>query len=613
MESLNTQGFTFDLPKGNSSIIKVIGVGGGGNNALRHMYETGIHGVDFIICNTDAQTLDNNPVANKVQLGASTTEGLGAGADPEVGEKAAIESIDEIKAALGQNTKMVFITAGMGGGTGTGAAPVIAKVAKEMGVLTIGIVTVPFSFEGRRRLEQAENGLDKLRSNVDSLIVINNDKLRQQFGDLGFKQGFAKADEVLTNAAKGMAEVITGYFDVNIDFRDAKSVLQNSGTALMSTGTAEGKNKAEEAVKLALDSPLLNDNKITGAKNVLLLIRSGNEEVTMDEIGIIMDHIQKEAGHTADIIFGVGTDEELGDSVSVLVIATGFAKENRKYDGPTETIKYPLLDPREESEKKESPFKTRLERLEEKEQEKRNLFRLDDEEDHASSTNRSGISFPNTGGTQGSNTEMQFESGYSQRETEYEVSLGGEDEMEEFKGFDLFSYNESATDLEAESFEFEVEKPEPLPTENIEEKVEFRFEVKEVDETSQAPQIEEPAEENKVERSSPIAESKPVVDVNESENFEQIQENEEEDTFTFESKSTNQEKVNERRNKLKEFNSRYQNFNESDEFETVPAFKRKNITIDGLNASKENISSFLSDENGRTQLRENRFLNRDVD
>lgn len=233
MENLSTQGFSFDLPKGNSSIIKVIGVGGGGNNALKHMYETGIHGVDFVICNTDSQTLDNNPVANKVQLGISTTEGLGAGADPEVGEKAAIESIDEIKASLGQNTKMVFITAGMGGGTGTGAAPVIAKVAKEMGILTIGIVTVPFSFEGKRRLEQAEIGLDKLRNNVDSLIVINNDKLRQQFGDLGFKQGFAKADEVLTNAAKGMAEVITGYFDVNIDFRDAKSVLQNSGTALM--------------------------------------------------------------------------------------------------------------------------------------------------------------------------------------------------------------------------------------------------------------------------------------------------------------------------------------------------------------------------------------------
>ena len=357
MENTLNTGFSFDLPKGNSSIIKVIGVGGGGNNALKHMYEKGIHGVDFIICNTDAQTLDNNPISTKVQLGAAITEGLGAGADPEVGEKSALESIDEIKAVLGHNTKMVFITAGMGGGTGTGAAPVIAKIAKEMGILTIGIVTVPFSFEGKRRLEQAENGLEKLRNNVDSLIVINNDKLRQQFGNLGFKSGFAKADEVLANAAKGMAEVITGYFDVNIDFRDARSVLQNSGTALMSTGTASGENKAEEAVKKALDSPLLNDNKITGAKNVLLLIRSGNEEATMDEIGLINDHIQREAGNTADIIFGVGTDAELGDSISVLVIATGFAADDQKYAGPTEKIRYSLEDtPSSPKVKRESPF-----------------------------------------------------------------------------------------------------------------------------------------------------------------------------------------------------------------------------------------------------------------
>jgi len=344
----NIKGFEFDLPKGNSSIIKVVGVGGGGNNALKHMYERGINGVDFVICNTDAQTLNNNPVSNKVQLGVSMTEGLGAGADPDVGEKAALESLDDIKTALGNNTKMVFITAGMGGGTGTGAAPIIAKLAKEMGILTVGIVTIPFSFEGKRRLEQANRGLEKLRDNVDSLIVINNDKLRQQFGNLGFKSGFAKADEVLTNAAKGMAEVITGYFDVNIDFRDAKSVLQNSGTALMSNGVASGENKAEEAVKKALDSPLLNDNKITGAKNVLLLIRSGNEEVTMDEIGLIMDYIQEEAGNTADIIFGVGTDEELGDSVSVLVIATGFTKEHPKNAGITEKIVHKLSDDKEE-------------------------------------------------------------------------------------------------------------------------------------------------------------------------------------------------------------------------------------------------------------------------
>lgn len=618
MENLSTAGFQFDLPKGNSSIIKVIGVGGGGNNALRHMYETGIHGVDFIICNTDAQTLDNNPVANKVQLGASTTEGLGAGADPEVGEKAAIESIDEIKAALGQNTKMVFITAGMGGGTGTGAAPVIAKVAKEMGILTIGIVTVPFSFEGKRRLEQAENGLDKLRSNVDSLIVINNDKLRQQFGDLGFKQGFAKADEVLTNAAKGMAEVITGYFDVNIDFRDAKSVLQNSGTALMSTGRAEGNNKAEEAVKIALDSPLLNDNKITGAKNVLLLIRSGAQEVTMDEIGIIMDHIQKEAGHTADIIFGVGTDEELGEAVSVLVIATGFAKDNRKYDGPTETIKYTLDDSREEAGAKESPFKTKAERMQEDGRSGKSFYRLDDEEETKPSFSKS------QNGVQGEfkseGPEAKFDLETLPFESDVRESEYFEDEFyEEERGFDLFSYGDSENDLEAESISFELENPEPTKEEKRATSNEFSFEVQEeireekevfsTVEKKEVPQVEPAVEEEVKEVKLEIEAEVKKEEVTPKEEADSTRS----ESFTFATKPTNLEKVNERRNKLKEFNSRYQNIQENDDFETIPAFKRKNITIDSLNASSQNINSYLSEDNGKTELRENRFLNRDVD
>lgn len=364
---MDSSNFKFDFPKGSSSIIKVIGVGGGGNNALKHMYEKGIHGVDFVICNTDAQALDNNPVANKIQLGITTTEGLGAGADPEVGEKAALESMEEIKAVLGQGTKMVFITAGMGGGTGTGAAPIVAKTAKEMGILTVAIVTVPFSFEGKRRLEQAESGLEKLKASVDSLIVINNDKLRQQFGDLGFKKGFAKADDLLTNAAKGMAEVITAPFTVNIDFKDAESVLKDSGIALMSTGIANGDNRAEEAVKKALDSPLLNDSKITGAKNVLLLILSGEDdahEATMGEIGFINDYIQKESGETANIIFGVGTDAELGDSLKVLVIATGFTKDSQKKKVVSESpVRVSLsLEDDEPNQRKESPFKFRSER-----------------------------------------------------------------------------------------------------------------------------------------------------------------------------------------------------------------------------------------------------------
>lgn len=611
MESLNTQGFSFDLPKGNSSIIKVIGVGGGGNNALKHMYEKGINGVDFVICNTDAQTLDNNPVANKVQLGVTITEGLGAGADPEVGEKAALESIDDIKAALGQNTKMVFITAGMGGGTGTGAAPVIAKVAKEMGILTIGIVTVPFSFEGKRRLEQAELGLDKLRNNVDSLIVINNDKLRQQFGNLGFKQGFSKADEVLTNAAKGMAEVITGYFDVNIDFRDARSVLQNSGTALMSTGTASGENKAEEAVKKALDSPLLNDNKITGAKNVLLLIRSGNEEATMDEIGLINDHIQREAGNTADIIFGVGTDEELGDSISVLVIATGFSKENHKYSGPTEKIKIALSDNYDSH--RESPFKTRAEREEsENVNNNKNFFRLDDEEEQNTFNSYNQNESTNNDGFSNEPQNTQHEETY--------FTLDSDNDTQSFS-FDI------EEDFRRPAFESSVESPSSSAVEfkfnTNEERNETPFEVK--TQTRFDPPTNEVQSFNPVEApqpkptefpqfAQPAAQETPAsVMVEEPmsipQNTQPIIEE-----FTFTPKRKDDLKVQERRNKLQEFNSRYQVTDSETEFEKIPAFRRKNIILDDMPASNQHISSFMSENNrGEVQVRENRFLNKDVD
>ncbi|MBW7675261.1 cell division protein FtsZ [Chryseobacterium chendengshani] len=636
MENIGTQGFSFDLPKGNSSIIKVIGVGGGGNNALKHMYEKGIHGVDFVICNTDAQTLDNNPVSNKVQLGITITEGLGAGADPEVGEKAAIESIEEIKAAMGQNTKMVFITAGMGGGTGTGAAPVIAKVAKDMGILTVGIVTVPFSFEGKRRLDQAELGLDKLRNNVDSLIVINNDKLRQQFGNLGFKQGFSKADEVLTNAAKGMAEVITGYFDVNIDFRDAKSVLQNSGTALMSTGTASGENKAEEAVRKALDSPLLNDNKITGARNVLLLIRSGVEEATMDEIGIIMDYIQKEAGHTADIIFGVGADEELGDAVSVLVIATGFSNDNQKFAGPTEKIRIGLNDALETP--KSSPFKTRDEREVTPEQGYdfggKNLFRLDDE-DQSTPQFRSSVEKKMMIDDEDVKTQVKF-SDREEDTLQSPVQSWRNEESNAEENVNLFSFDDDndPNDLEIQSFSFDFEnkkeesKNESFNSFSDEKSVEFSFTVNE-------PIIEQKSDfgqpKNEFE-SSGIIEKKTEETTHKVETFYQTQEQPKaeeqsviekrieiettrhtESEFTFVNKPADQERVVERRNKLKEFNSRYQNFDHVNEFESVPAFKRKNISIDGANASDQSISTYLSDNNGNMQVRENRFLNKDVD
>jgi cell division protein FtsZ len=294
------------------------------------MYHLGIKGVDFVACNTDAQALQNSPLPNKIQLGVSLTEGLGAGANPEIGERSAIESVDELSRMLATNTKMIFITAGMGGGTGTGAAPVIAKMARDMGILTVGIVTMPFQFEGKTRNDQAEVGLAKLRKFVDSIIVINNNKLREVYGDLGFKQGFAKADEVLANASRGIAEVITHHYTQNIDLRDAKTVLADSGTAIMGSATSSGPNRGEEAVAKALDSPLLNDNKIIGAKNVLLLVVSGGDEVTIDEIGIINEHIQREAGHGANIIMGIGEDTSLGEDIAVTVIATGFDIEQQE-------------------------------------------------------------------------------------------------------------------------------------------------------------------------------------------------------------------------------------------------------------------------------------------
>ena len=339
MSSTEFENIAFDLPKNQSNVIKVIGVGGGGSNAINHMFQQGIKGVDFVICNTDAQALDNSMVPNKIQLGVSLTEGLGAGANPDVGEQAAIESFEEIKRMLDTNTKMVFITAGMGGGTGTGAAPIIAKQAREMDILTVGIVTIPFQFEGKMRNEQAQIGVEKLRAQVDSLIVINNNKLREVYGNLGFKAGFSKADEVLATASRGIAEVITHHYTQNIDLRDAKTVLSNSGTAIMGSATASGASRASDAISKALDSPLLNDNKIQGAKNVLLLIVSGGEEITIDEIGEINDHIQQEAGHSANIIMGVGEDESLEDSIAVTIIATGFNVETQNEIVNTETKK----------------------------------------------------------------------------------------------------------------------------------------------------------------------------------------------------------------------------------------------------------------------------------
>ena len=339
MDQEEAKGINFDLPKNRSNVIKVIGVGGGGSNAINYMFQQGIKGVDFVITNTDAQALSESGVSTKIQLGASLTEGLGAGANPEVGARAAQESKDEINNILSTQTKMIFITAGMGGGTGTGAAPVIAQMAKALDILTVGIVTMPFQFEGRLRLEQAQKGLERIKETVDALIVINNNKLREVYGNLGFKAGFAKADEVLATAARGIAEVITHHYTQNIDLKDAKTVLTDSGTAIMGSASASGSNRAQEAIVKALDSPLLNDNKITGCKNVLLLIVSGSDEITIDEIGEINDYIQTEAGNHTNIIMGVGEDENLGNEVSVTVIATGFGQEQQNEISNTEAKK----------------------------------------------------------------------------------------------------------------------------------------------------------------------------------------------------------------------------------------------------------------------------------
>lgn len=593
----NSAGFTFNMPKGSSSIIKVIGVGGGGNNALKHMYERGIHGVDFVICNTDAQTLNENPVANKVQLGISTTEGLGAGADPEVGEKAAIESIDDIKAALGNNTKMVFVTAGMGGGTGTGAAPVVAKTARDMGILTVGIVTVPFTFEGKRRLEQANAGLERLKANVDSLIVINNDKVAEQFPDLDFEEAFFKADEVLTNAAKGMSEVITAPFKVNIDFKDAKSVLENSGTALMSIGVATGEKRAEEAVRKALDSPLLNNNKITGAKNVLLLILSGAEDgykAKMSEIALISKYIQDEAGgdNEANVILGIGKDEELGEAIKVLVIATGFTNE-----GPAKNERVVMHLGKENTERKASPFDRQETHnsAEAIQTPAKDIYRLDDEDE----VSHIGFTMQANDATATVSAPITVET-----PTQVEWALGGEEDSEKF-------FSTSSSEDEVETFSFDFEKT----TENLKEEesaIQFNFDVS--SETSPKMEFEvtpislpnedsvefstvQKLEEKKVEEPSPT-----VI----TEKFEE---------FTFISKPSNADKVSERRNKLKEFNSRYQVNDAKNDFETTPAFRRKNIRIDDVELpSQQQINTYLrEDAQGDVQLKGNRFLDRNVD
>ena len=318
----------FDIPQNRDCIIKVIGVGGGGSNAVNHMFNQGIKDVNFMVCNTDEQALQNSPVPIKIQLGESLTEGRGAGNKPEKGKQAAIENIADIENVLQDNTKMVFITAGMGGGTGTGAAPIIAKAAREMGILTVGIVTIPFKFEGKLRINQALDGIAEMEKNVDSLLVINNEKLRDMYGDLKLSNAFSKADDVLSTAAKGIAEIITVHGYINVDFADVETVMKESGVAIMGSSTASGNERALDAIQAALESPLLNSNDIRGAKNILLNITSGVDEITMDEVGEITDYVQDIVGMSASIIWGTGTDNAMEDEVKVTIVATGFNTKN---------------------------------------------------------------------------------------------------------------------------------------------------------------------------------------------------------------------------------------------------------------------------------------------
>lgn len=661
--------FSFDLPKNKSNVIKVIGVGGGGSNAINYMFQQGINGVDFVVTNTDAQALNESSVPIKIQLGASLTEGLGAGANPKVGALAAEESFEDIKTLLTTQTKMVFITAGMGGGTGTGAAPIIAKMAKEMDVLTVGIVTMPFQFEGKLRLEHAEKGLENLKKTVDALIVINNNKLREVYGNLGFKAGFSKADEVLSTAARGIAEVITHHYRQNIDLKDAKTVLKDSGTAIMGSGSASGTNRAHDAIINALDSPLLNDNKITGCKNVLLLIVSGNEEITIDEIGEINDFIQTEAGNNANIIMGIGEDQKLESSVSVTIIATGFGADQQHQIVNTEAKKI-------------------IHTLEEDQTLEHNLM--------GSEVNSDPFEIPHERGVKKEiENEVEEEIGEEptpeKEETTTNFMLDEKEEVEEEDLFSIPVVAEIVSGYEAESEMMEAEKIEAEEVESEDELIaitpaienmEVVYEILEYDQPEEALEIEteeeefiindldeqvldlevvgseevEAEEENQfafdfglpISDNQEVSAEKIVHTLSEAEEeevkedaslseaidfeFEVVEKREEipvtdmevvmssphdDSPFDKKIKETATKENEERKEHLKKFNHAFKHsVSKIDEFEKQPAYKRMGLELDQPSSSESNESrlSVDSDKNDDIQLRSNNsFLHDNVD
>ena len=634
MSSNKDFGITFDLPKNQSNVIKVIGVGGGGSNAINHMFQQGIKGVDFVICNTDAQALNSSGVPVKIQLGVNLTEGLGAGANPEIGEQAALESIEEINQMLDTNTKMVFITAGMGGGTGTGAAPIIAKLAKDLNILTVGIVTMPFHFEGKLRIAQAQKGIEKLREHVDSLVVINNNKLREVYGNLGFKAGFSKADEVLSTAARGIAEVITHHYTQNIDLRDAKTVLSNSGTAIMGSSTASGSNRAQEAIIKALDSPLLNDNKITGAKNVLLLIVSGSQEITIDEIGEINDHIQTEAGYGANIIMGVGEDEALDDAIAVTIIATGFNAEQQNEITNTESKKviHALEDDQsleQDLVREKDPVIITPDIVLERDEKVIHTL-IDDENLEAEMDLVATTEIIK-------NMDVVYDEVLAEvNEDDFIIHEVAKEEIPEI---------EAENDLEEENqtlLRFDQPIKEPLETEEeVAETITFTLdneakdievndyielitvtEANETGETRYALDDHIVLEETGTKHKNVVVEEQPVDEeiVFEKKIVEEVvtekEEVEELDPVNSPISELLKQRANERRRKMKEFNYKFNNA-KIDEIEKEPAYKRQGVDLDEVQPSSEVDSSRISvglDDNDDIQLRNNNsFLHDNVD
>jgi cell division protein FtsZ len=554
MSELENLGLQFDLPKDSTSIIKVIGVGGGGSNAVNYMFNQGIVGVDFIVCNTDRQALNISPVPLKIQLGASLTDGCGAGAIPEIGKNSAIENIDDIRDFLGNGTKMVFVTAGMGGGTGTGAAPVIAQVAKELGILTVGIVTIPFGFEGRKRRQQAEDGLEEMRKNVDTLLVINNERLREISGNLTIGNAFSQADNVLAMAAKGIAEVISVTGNINVDFNDVNTVMKDSGVAIMGSASAEGENRAIEAVQNALSSPLLNDNDISGAKYVLLNITYGDKEVLMDEITAITDYIQDESGSTADVIWGHGYDATLGDKLSVTIIATNFnTSPITGLDKAPERVVRPL----EEDVKKEivAPLSSPTQK---------NVYIPVDEVKAEEPFIKS-------------EEPVQVDFALNQREvtplrfTEDPFAKKGEEESWEAPKQETLKFDEPATT----EWDFQPTATSNLNDDREEERV-VKFD------------LEDPIESNKIEEVR-----RPVL-----------------------SNEDQQRRAQERLNRIKEYTEKLKKADGINDFEREPAYVRQNIQLDNSNYSAENnVSRFglSKDENGTTLRGNNSFLHDNVD